>query len=116
MKGATGWIQRRKKQEDSGPMIIEETEEVDELITQSAAPTPSPRPSMPFCFSPQSGRLVETVPDSQEQPLPASQDVIESSFFSHASIPEGAICFLFLLSLQPCALFVNPKDPYRIGG
>jgi hypothetical protein len=73
-------------------MIIEETE-VDELITQSAAPTPSPRPSMPFCFSPQSGRLVETVPDSQEQPLPASQDVIESSFFSHASIPEGANLF-----------------------
>lgn len=94
-------------------MIIEETEEADELITQSAAPTPSPRPSMPFCFSPQSGRLVETVPDSQEQP--ASQDVIESSFFSHASIPEGAhlffvFCFLFL-SLHPCALFANHRTP-----
>lgn len=81
-------------------MIIEETEEVDELITQSAAPTPSPRPSMPFCFSPQSGRLVETVPDSQEQPLPASQDVIESSFFSHASIPEESADELFARAMS----------------
>jgi hypothetical protein len=111
-KGGGGWIQRRKKQEDSGPMVIEESPDEEDAapITQSTTPfafassLQRPVGTLPLCFSQQSGRFVETVPDSQEQPfLAASQDVVESSSASHftlASIPEGLHhLFIYLLKL-----------------